>query len=104
MTFGGDKFFSEKLDFFEPTYTHHYDQSFGSINTELDNWDPLVDGPTPQQDDSDYEPYNWYTIEYWENALPHQVVDWDGYTFRDLCYYDDSDNFSIHTLDPFDLY
>ena len=71
MTFGRDQFFSKEHDFFEPTQTHHYDQSSGSIDAELDNWDLRIDGPTPQKDDSDYEPYNWYTIEYWENALLH---------------------------------
>jgi len=46
MTFGRDELFSEKLDFFEPTRTHHYDQSFGSIDTELeeDSCDCRLDG------------------------------------------------------------
>ena len=91
---------------FEPTTTHHFDQSFGSIDTELaeTSWNHHFDGQQPQSNDSDYEPYQWFTIAWHEHARAHQTVDWDGYTFRDLCYYEDHDDFSIHTLDNWDLH
>jgi len=93
------EFVEGSFDLFEPIATQYFDQGFGSINTELtDDWDPLVDGPTPQENDSDYEPYNWYTIEWWENVLLHQTVDWDGYKFQDLFDYKCGDyDYSIHS-------
>ena len=94
-------------EIFEPTTTHHFDQSFGSIYAELteDSYDPKSElDHIPQEFDSDYEPYNWYTIEYWENALLNQIVDWNGYIFRDLCYYYSVSDYSIHTFDALDLY
>jgi len=97
------------LDFdsiLEPTYTHQFGQSFSSIDTEIseESWNNLFDGTPPQSGDSDSEPYNWFTIAWQELARAHLTAYWDGYTFRDLCYYDDPDDFSILTLDPFDLY
>ena len=92
---------------FEPTTTHHFDQSYGSIDAELteSSYDPETERDhVPQESDSDYEPYNWYTIEYWENTVLNQIVDWNGYIFRDLCYYYGASDYSIHTFDPLDLY
>ena len=106
MTFGRNEFFSEKIDLFEPITTHRFDQSFGSIDTEITepSWNSQFEGPPPQSNDSDYEPYQWFTIAWHEHARAHQTVDWDGYTFRDLCYYQDHDDFSIHTFDHWDLH
>jgi len=94
------------FDVLEPTSTHGFAQSFGSIDTELatETWDLLFDGPKPQSNDSDYEPYQCFTIAWHEHARAHQTVDWDGYTFHDLCYYEDHDDFSIHTFDHWDLH
>ena len=105
MTFERNNFFSKSLDIFEPITMHHFDQTFGSIDTELTetSWNHHVDGRQPQANDSDYEPYQWFTIAWHEHARAHQTVDWDGYTFRDLCYYEDHDDFSIHTVDHWDL-
>ena len=96
---------NEFFDILEPASSHGFAQSFGSIDTEIatTSWHPL-DGPPPQEDDSDYEPYQWFTIAWHEHARAHQTVDWDGYTFRDLCYYEDHDDFSIHTFDHWDLH
>jgi len=90
---------------FEPMATHGFDQSFGSIDTEITelSWNNSLEGQLPQSNDSDYEPYQWFTIAWHEHAQGHLTVDWDRYTFRDLCYYEDHDDFSIHTLDPWDL-
>jgi len=39
-------------------------------------------------------------IEWWENALLYQTVDWDGYTCEDLFDYEfGGSNYSIHILD-----
>ena len=91
---------------FEPTTTHRVDQSFRSIDTELAEgaWNTLFDGVPPQENNSDYEPYQWFTIAWHELACAHLAADWDGYTFRDLCYYEDKDDFSIHTFDNWDLH
>ena len=65
---------------------------------------PLLGRTHPQENDSDYEPYNWYTIEWWENVILHQTVYWDGYTFRDLFDYNFSNyDESIHTFDDLDI-
>ena len=92
---------------FEPTTTHNFDLSFGSINSicaEDISWNEEFEGPRLQQNDSDYEPYQWFTIAWHEHAQAHLTVNWDRYTFRDLCYYEDHDDFSIHTFDPWDLH
>ena len=93
-------------DIFEPTTTHGFDQTYGSIASELAEtpWNHHFDGSQPQQNDSDYEPYQWFTIAWHQHARAHQIVDWDGYTFRDLCYYEDHDDFTIHTFDHWDLH
>jgi len=106
MIFFEHEFIEGNLDLFEPTTTHHFDQGFQSIDSELtDHWDPRIDGPIPQENDSDYEPYNWYTIEWWEKTLLHRTIDCDGYTFRDLFDYQFSDyDYSIHSYDHLDEY
>jgi len=81
--FARNKFFSTELKIRKPSSTYHFDQSFGSIEAKITklSWNPQLEGPIPQENDSDYEPYNWYTIEWWENTLLQQSIDWDGYTF-----------------------
>jgi len=78
-----NEFVKGSFNLFEPQSSHQFDQNYSSINhiISLDDWEPLIDGHIPQENDADYEPYNWYTIKLWENALLHQIVDWDGYTF-----------------------
>jgi len=101
------EFVEGSFNLFEPQSSHQFDQNYPSINhiVNLDDWDPLIDGPTPQEHDSYYKPYNWYTIEWWENALLNLTVDWDGYTFRDLFDYEFSCNdYSIRTFDHLDIY
>jgi len=101
------EFVERSFNLFEPQMSHHFDHTYSSIDhiLDLDDWDPLIDGPILQEQDSDYEPYNWYTIEWWENVLLHQIVDWDGYLFRDLFNYKFSDHdYSIHSHDHLDVY
>jgi len=68
-----NEFVEGSFNLFEPQSSHQFDQTYSSIDDiiSLDEWEPLINGSTPQENDSDYEPYNWYTIEWWENARFH---------------------------------
>jgi hypothetical protein len=78
----------EFSEIFEPTTTHHFDQSFASIEVTLedDSWNEEDEGePRPiEYDIFGDNPYNWYTQEWWNCAFYGIPIDWDGYIFRDL--------------------
>jgi len=102
-----NEFVKGSFNLFEHWMSYQFDYTYSSINhiTDLSNWDKPFDGPTPQENDSDYERYNWYTIEWWDNALLHQIVNWEGYIFRELFNYKFNDyDYSIHSYDHLDEY
>jgi len=93
------EFVEGSFNLFKTISTQHFHQGFGAIDTEITNdWNPLIDRPTPEEHNSDYEPYNRYTIEWWEHTPLRQAVDWNRYTFKDLFDYEFScDDYSIHS-------
>jgi len=54
------EFVKGSFDLFEPQSSHQFDQNYSSINhiVDLNDCDLSIDGPTPQEHDSNYEPYN----------------------------------------------
>jgi len=92
----------------EPKSQYSFDYTFQSIDSEIVNyklWDMYNDGPipTPYQE-GDYEPWNWYT-QYWLNcAHHHESVKFTEDELWDLCDYYFTDDETIYTGDPLDLY
>ena len=92
-------------DIFEPTTTHHFDQSYNRLDELLnaDDWDIEIDGPIPEEY-WDCEPVNWY-VQYWSNCAQYnEICDFNGYEFRELFEYNFYNNYSIWTGHPLDLY
>ena len=91
--------FIEFASIFEPQSTHHFDQTFSSFKSivEEDYWNEHDEGDPIPTEAVDCTPQNWYT-EYWNFcAFSHQCADLDGHQFREICDYESPDNFSIWT-------
>ena len=105
-SFEQDHFFLLELaNIFEPLSSHHFDQSYQSIEALLheDPWDERIDGPTPTEA-IDCTPQHWYT-QYWDNCAKNAIcADLDGYEFREICdytFYDDETLYTGHFLDNY---
>jgi len=98
-------FLLELAIIFEPQSSYHFDYTYSSIDSLLDQatWNPHTDGPIPSEA-IDGTPQHWYT-EYWfDCAFSHQCANLNGYDFRDICDYEFTDDETIYTGHPLDVY
>jgi len=61
-----NEFVQGRFNLFEPQSSYQLDYKYSSIDqiTDLSEWDESIEGTVPQDNDSDYETDNWYTIEW----------------------------------------
>jgi len=114
MTYFDDTYFEDHLyllelsSFLEPKSQYSFDYTFQLIDSELANyglWDTYNDGPVPTPyQEGDHEPWNWYT-QYWFNcARNHVSAEFSEDELRELGDYYFTDDETIYTGDPLDLY